>query len=942
MRIFNTDELLQKIERIFNEHKLLGNIDFSEDEYAFLLDEVGRSCKNFLDFDDKFEETDYKLIFITLVEVAKRWKDPAAYEEDEKSSPFWVYICKHLINQDTFNQKLYHALTKIISVFEQDQSLPIADTGKKYYSTLMMHSFTPKNSIFSFYDLCYNIFKKDLDFSFTNDDEWLCEIVAQEMKTVLGGLYREDTKVSIGSSAYSIKIGLRSFSLHKDLSDDFVQFIKDTFYQINKLLNRDSINKNTRLERYVVEWWGNKAESEKVCSNMKNKRRTPAVLKENITAKFIRDGNSVFLYIPSIRINDINSTISLYIFKNNEQVHSEEMRTKRGELIVTTKQVELELNELLKDCNTINLRVEITENQTIIFDSERSKATSLNREFILFEGEKEVLSQINKPSNYFVYSRDIDALKRIPDELTTCRANLYNIYPNAGESLLGTVKQVFFVDNIKSSSIGERACLIGRELNLEWFYNDISCIVYSNSLKLLVPENVNLKALELRIDKNVHNLQDLNFERIESGCYQFGLKSIGLIGENYPTEINLYSYEEESTILSETIIVLPNLKIEFNHPFYYDNLERKLKVTNGDDSLELTWNNQDDEIKCPINTGVLLVKVAYLRWRINSNEWHNKPNDRKLWYQDLLKKGDILDIDNPRESDNLTVFYEVDGKRFEVFKNQSGKFEIGRSIYANEGIMEISIYMAYENREFKVFSVSTKEHFITNPLSYVDGSVYWNVKNTFIGDMNSEFLLTITSMNNNHRCKMSYSNANIINLHEDIYEIEVKIKNQNRLLKKDSYRKIYTGRLLVGSFDRIRFNHTRINLLKAQCFLDRGRFNEWRHFIPSYFIDNLKFVQENEYIYYSGDLCVIDQNGKTKVLDFMINEEHEHVKINPVRIELRDNNTLWMVAGLDEDGDILGELFYDKQRKGICNIQKQDKFFDGISLYKFKEEKKYV
>ena len=77
-------------------------------------------------------------------------------------------------------------------------------------------------------------------------------------------IYREDKKVSIGSSAYSIKIGLRSFALSDDLSDDFIEFIKDTFYQINKLFNREKITEETRLKRYIVEWWKNKTQVEKV------------------------------------------------------------------------------------------------------------------------------------------------------------------------------------------------------------------------------------------------------------------------------------------------------------------------------------------------------------------------------------------------------------------------------------------------------------------------------------------------------------------------------------------------------------------------------------------------------------------------------------------------------------------------------------------------------
>lgn len=930
------DELLQKINRIFIEHKLLGNYDFTEDEYSELLESVGLLCNSLLYYGNVFDDKHHKLIFTSLVEISKRWKDSDNEDDTEENSRFWDYISKHLINEDYINQKLYHAFTDVISQLGRKHLIPIVLTGKKYYSTLMMHSFAPKNSIFSFYDLCYNIFKKDLDFGFTNDDEWLCEIVAAQMKTVLSGGYREDKKVSIGSSAYSIKIGFRSFSVNEDLSADFVQFINDTFYQINKLFNREFIDENTRLERYIVEWWKNKTESEKVSDDTMRKRRVPTVSKENIVAKYIRDENSVFLYIPSIRLDDGNNIVSLKVFVNEEQISSQEIRTKRGELVVATKQVELELNDLLRYFDTINLRVEIKENHTVIFDSERNKATSLNREFILFEGEKEVLSQINKPTNYFVYSKDIDALRRKPDELTTYGPNLYNIYPKAGESLSGEIKQVFFVDKSKTASIGKTACLIGGELNVEWFFNDISCIVYSSGVKLLVPEDANLKALELRIGSKAHKLNELNFERIESRCYQFGLKAIGLILANHPTEINLYSYEKESIILSETIIVLPNLEIQFNHPFYYGDLERKLIVKNGDEALELTWSNQDNEIRCPINDGMLLIKIPYLRWRINDNEWHNEHINKKLWYKDFLANGDILEIDNPKENDDITIFGKTNGKPFEIVKNQSGNFEIGRAIYANESLTDITVYIVLGKDYFEIFTISTNEHFIANPLSYSDGKVFWNVEDSFVGEKSNEFFLIIKSADNNFRSKINFKNSEIKNLQDDICKIQVKIQDKNIFSKAENYQLIYEGELLIGTPEKLRFKYRKITLLCANCFDSKK--SEWIPFIPKYFIDKLKFVQEDENNYYTGQLCVIDKNGETRVISTMINEKGTYDKTNPVRIELRDNSTLWLVAGWEGGNDFIGNLFCDKLRRGICNIQKQDNYFGEINLYKFKEE----
>ena len=706
--------------------------------------------------------------------------------------------------------------------------------------------------------------------------------------------------------------------------------------QINKLFNREFIDENTRLKRYVAEWWKNKTESEKISDDTTRKRRVPTVSKENIVAKYIRDKDSVFLYIPSIRLDNDNSFVSLVVFVNGEQILPQEIRTKRGELVVATKQIELELNDLLKYSDTINLKVEIKENHTVIFDSERNKATSLNREFILFEGEKEVLSQINKPTNYFIYSKNIDALKRIPDELTTYGPNLYNIYPIAGESIIGDVKQVFFVDKIKTASIGKTPCLIGGVQNAEWFLDDISCIVYSGGVKLLIPENINLKALELRIDNKAHKLHELGFERIESGCYQFGLKALGLIPENNPTEIILYSYEKELTILSETIIVLPNLKIQFNHPFYYGDLERKLTVYNSGEALELTWSNQENEIKCPVKDGMLLIKIAYLRWRINNNDWHSEPINNKLWYKDFLANGDILEIDNPNENDDITILGKVNGESFKIVRNQNGNFEIGRGIYANESITDIPVYIDFGKDIFELFTVSTKEHFIANPLTYNDGKVFWNVEDSFIGEKTNDFFLIIKSADNNFRSKINYKNSEIKSLHDDICKIQVKIKDKNIFSKAENYQLIYEGELLIGSPDRLRFKHKKISLLSANCFDSKK--SEWIPFIQNYFIDKLQHIEDSETIYYTGRLCVVDQNGNIRALNTMINEKGAYDKTNPVRIELRDNSTLWLVAGWEGGNDFIGNLFCDKMRKGICNIQKQDNYFGEINLYKFKEE----
>jgi hypothetical protein len=334
-----------------------------------------------------------------------------------------------------------------------------------------------------------------------------------------------------------------------------------------------------------------------------------------------------------------------------------------------------------------------------------------------------------------------------------------------------------------------------------------------------------------------------------------------------------------------------------------------------------------------LSDGKLLVKIPYLRWRIADKEWLNEPIHRKLWYKDILQNGDLLEIDNPREDEEIKLFVKYDGQKTEITKNQSGKFEIGRIIYTNGNKRDISVYLARETTKYDLFTIATKEHFVEPPISYRNGKVYWNVEDTFVGDKDNEFFLAIKSDKNNFRNKIANKNSEIANIYEDVCKIQVKIKDKNIFAKQESYTTIFEDKLIIGKKEQFRFHKKRIILSSANCF-NKNMIT----FIPKYFIDDLQYVEEDENIYYKGKLCVIDTNGTTRVLNTMENERQIYDKTNPVRIELRNSSTLWLVAGYEGGNDFIGNLFCDIYRRGICNVAKEDTQYSEIILYKFKEE----
>jgi len=137
--------------------------------------------------------------------------------------------------------------------------------------------------------------------------------------------------------------------------------------QINKLFNREKISECTRLERYVVEWWRNKSKSEKLSDETAPKKRVSTVSKQNIVAKYIRNDNEVFLCIPSIRLDGDTNTMNLSVYVDGEQVYSEEMKTKRGELASYIEIYNEKVNDLLEKGKT-GLKLREVEGNVIICD----------------------------------------------------------------------------------------------------------------------------------------------------------------------------------------------------------------------------------------------------------------------------------------------------------------------------------------------------------------------------------------------------------------------------------------------------------------------------------------------------------------------------------------------------------------------------------------------
>lgn len=943
-----TEELLKKIENGFYgasiRGALLGNssILFSEDEYSEMVEAVGDMCERLIYYRKSgFDEVNYEQIFVTLVEIAKRWKTTEINNERDDNG-FWPYVSKTIMGNDNDWQKLRIAFTSLISDLENQklnyQHLPIVKDGKKYYATVMMHAFAPISSLYSFFDLCFNVFKKDLDYGFTSEDEWIGETVAMQLRDLLKWGYKEDKGVSIGSSVFRINIGLRSYILHPDMEDNFERFVIATFYKINSLYNLENVEENSWVNVNIVKWWrAAKEVNEKHIVSRSN--RMPAVASDKIVVSYVRNVDEVNLCIPPIRLKEETERVEISIFVEQKLVYSREIETKRGELVITTKQVELNLDDLLKGASAIDLRVVIKRNGGVIFDSESQRKTSLNREFILFAEEKEIFNQVLVPSNYFVYSLNVDGL-RTPEECQTFGYRLYNIYPKVGEVLAGIYKRVDFIEKVKSKSLGKKVCLLGNiPYDTEWKQGDISCQVYSEGVQMTIPKDYNIKALELRV-----NEQPLKLECLYDEDSYYRIDITNCIPKSCVATLSLYSFERKDIIFKETIVLFDDFRMSFNKPYYYGEMERKLTIEYGETRSEISWGQQEDVLCCPIGDGELWVSPPTLRWRINSNQWQSAPIVGLYWYKDCIKDGDLLHIDYPISGQMINVYGKYGRIRSNVsFDNSSQKFKIGRFVYSNEDKEEIVVSISDRiNTELVLFKLSTKEFFKDNPFSYREGRVLWNVEETFVGEKNRKFFVEVGDLKKEVDC---HNQVLFDDLKEDVYDTIVRVNSKNIFTKEKSV--IYRGFLIVGKEEKFQFRNKMLKLLYVSSSFSVET-QKWEPLNYTYIVKDLNYFELEEdnglHCYYLGNLF-IEKGGKIQDIDELnlCNEKGEVDLLNPVRIELRSNNSLWLIAGynVEDKDDFLGELIFDRAKGCLCNFNTRNNPFNRykiVNLYKFKEE----
>lgn len=886
-------ELETKIKHALDE-EFVGNFLFSEEEENIILDEASKIFRKVcFERGKTLHYFDYPLIFVALVIATKRRKN----DESKLFENIYRYLLGRQSVEDIPTQKAYNEICKVINHFETSKEIFVLSCfKKKYYATILGHSFCPLISINSFIDLCWLIYNEDLDQNYVDNDPVL-DILTSSMQNKFGVKDSDnDEDIQLGSRVYSLRAGIKGLIFSRP--DLLKTLLNDVLLGINFKFNSIPYNQDKYLKILISNWWKIKEESlGNVIKSRKPRSQNIALSYSQIKAKYIFSETGINLFIPSIRLGEnFDYSPIITISNNGNLILQEELSMYGSGVIMTTRSKEYPLTSLLKDAFNA-LQVKITHLDKVIYDSKES----LHRDFILFSGSKEVLSDECLPGTYFLYTTDFSLINHYPEGIgSSGNQNISCVNAKEGEKLQSANRTIFFVSDNTNRDV---YFIAQTKSEIKYLYNDEEYKIIDGELFLDISPKIRPNSLGLRVDGQLFKLTDFNSLEY-NGRIRYEVGALCDAGQSQ--KLKVFRYDDNSIVCAANFIKFNNITLKYDKDIYYDNDKGTVIFQTNKYHSETNFNSSDYEVTIPFKDGELIVNPPILKRRINEGTWHSRPRANDTWYKSAYNNGSILEIDIPKGKNYLVGFNH---KSIEADSNN--KYKVGEHIYSYKAgpIENVTLFVRTDERCFLIDRIQFKEKFLEEPIEVNSESktIYWEPK-FFIGESNSAFTLKISRNEQAiYESRLSSSSKSYtMNFEDGKYVVEVILNKRNIFKREDVV--MFSKTFVFGSEKTFKYKNKRLKIEMAMYF-ERANYSRIR---PIY-IDNIEYLGESDNAsIYSGRLCLYKNATGTYIpLDYMYNEKSERIRVNPIRVEKKTESSAYLGYGLvdgDDDFEYDGEF----------------------------------
>lgn len=918
-------ELLPKISEAMKE-TFVGNYVFSDEELARVYDFTGCLLRNYDGgWGNTISQGYDQLVFVAMVNAVKTWRS----DEDT----FWYCIYKKLIGSYG-SQKINTYLTGVIDrLGRHGKIMYLSGCTKRYYATILAHAFAPLNSTESFLELCWNLYSEDMNFTYTKNDDTFA-LVAEELKRTFSNEKSLEDDLKLGSGVYSLRAGIKRMAI--DAPEEMIRYIENTITLLDRVFGGEILDNDRYYNTLVRDWWTEKEKSFGVAKPKRKAYERAITDYSTIRPKYSYNGKQAILTIPSIRLkNNFYDMPLLNIYRKGELVDQQEMRTFGSGLTMATKEMYLYADNLVFEDGVIDCTLEIVHCGDVIYNSK----TSLFREYILFRDHREILQEECLPGNYILFAPKLEEFSAHPESIkkVSGEPNLYILQAQEGELLQNSNRTVFFVVEKQKRSIRISA---DRKNNAKFIHDGEEYIVIDGELRVVVKSEIDISKYGVRYESTDFRLGAFTCAESE-GYKTFFITELLNVCE--PQKINIFSYADNKIEASYNVVKFNSISITYDKKLYFDeeNLGTvRFHTEKYDKSVSFDINQ--GEIVIPFDDGDIVLSPPVLRWKFGDGDFSMQYGE-DLWYKNYSNSAELV-IDLPTE-----MGYQVFLNNNTVLSESASfnSFKLGETVWSmlQDSRDEIIVFVKVEDiGVVPILTVCLKEKLKFSPFVISGKEMLWDVSKSFVGDSTPKFRLSFCE---NDTVKHSFDINEIIDenyksryfslaeLEIGIYDVIVDLMKRVGFIEKPI--RLFEQQVMLGDINKIRFKGKCLRFEKVML-TGKSSYEE----IKPFYVDHLWYIGEFDGChYYTGSAYIINRNGWKTYLNTMLNSRGEFDKINPIRIELRSENSCFIVAGVNPDdiNEFLDEFTLDsKNQISNYNTEPNGSKTRGIDYFLFSTE----
>lgn len=899
-----SEELLKEHIKAAFKLPLVGDYIFSKEELNLLYNKTKISlCELEKNRGNPLGTRYDDVVFVSIVNACKEWMP--------EENSFFSYLYKKFLGVDDDFPKIYNYIRSVIErVSNKYNLLFFRQYQKKYYLSLSAHAMSPVSSIFSFFELCWRAYCEDLNFTYIEKDPIFSEL-AVALRKKFSDENVEDTNVNLGSQVYYFKAWLKGLAIYRT-NDLMVTLIEKTIRDMDSLYNSRCIQSNNSYTTSLIEKWWNEKEFDKSSLQRRYRERNRIISDyKNLKPTYkIVDGIPC-IYIDSFKFSSSSNNIPYLVFYNNEkEFFSKELELRGSNLLTITEPFVYSLKGFGE--HLPGFKIKIIQGNEILYNSNNS----LNREFILFKNDHEITNTICSHGSYGLFVFDDEIINQWPKKVEREFKSFYKIYSYEGEILQSKKKTVFFESEDKPRDFWlytkKQKDMIYRENGKDYDVSDGDIYICTTPEIDVTPYIIIIDNLKFRLD---------SFSREEKDDAIFYQVS-DLMKNGDPCAITLWNLKSNKIEMTFDVVKYENPTVSFDQAIYYEDTNHGIvNFSSKQYEGSREFCIYDEEVLISIGNGDIVVKPPIIYWKIDNEEKKYGYYDNYIYYKNLTNSSVLeTSIDGELFLSDGSIINKLGVRKYNLGEHiysiaDSNKADLD-IIFKPELVVSIPVIIS------KVYFV---EKFLRKPF-YIEEhkkTFFWRPNHSYVGTAEPVFSIQFWDWKND---LCDYFDGTLssfkrdLNLKDGFYTVKVFLKK--RALLGERYVLVFSEEhVLIGNEKVFKYEDAILKFTKAYTNFSLAP----KKFNPFY-VESITFLGSRDgYDFYSGYVFVKDKDGNKKYLNEMKNDKGKMERINPIRLEMKDEDSCWIVYGLGDEIDDFWSSF-SINRNGDISICDNDPF----------------